>query len=101
MSSKNTYQVAFRGEIIRTLTSVHPFVHIVVGYPKPVSSIEVITWYKTAPSAINDVKERIRTNEVNGHALHSAFVVECKPGLTEVSATPIVWSAQRLSGVAV
>jgi hypothetical protein len=99
--SKHTYQIAFRGDIIRTFTSVYPTVHVVIGYERPTSNISVLSWFKTQAYAIRQVKERVGGSPISSVAVHSAFVVEAKPGLTEVSACSISWSAQRLSGVTV
>jgi len=98
MSTKYEYQIAFRGDIIRTITTVHPEIHVVAGYPNATGSIKVLTWYKTDRSAINDVKQRVDTSERNDHAIHSGFVFPAAPGLVEMSAAPIVYSSQRLSG---
>jgi len=99
MSAKHTYQIAFRGDIIFTFTSVYDSMHVVVGYPKPTSGIKVLDRYKTAPVAINTAKGLIARYPGNDHSAHSAFVVPVTPGLTEVSACPIVWAEQHLTGV--
>jgi hypothetical protein len=96
--SKHTYQIAFRGDIIRTFTSVYPEVALVVGYEKPMSSISVHSWFKTEAYAVKQVKERVGCSPLSFGALHSAFVTTVKPGLTEISACPVSYSSQRLSG---
>lgn len=97
--SKHTYQIAFRGDIILTFTSVYDSMHVVLGYTTPTASIRVLERYKTAPVAINAAKGLVARYPGNTHSAHSAFVVPVKPGLTEVSACPIVWAEQHLTGV--
>jgi hypothetical protein len=98
--SKHEYTIAFRGETLFHFTSVYDVQHVVVGYRTPTGRIEVLDRYKTLPVAVNTVKGRIRLYPNTQHGAYSAFVVECRPGTTEVSAAPVSYSAQHLTGVA-